>query len=458
MQKEHPDIARWKKLAEQSLEWGPSLDWNDYDFERLSERIFARTDVRLSISTLKRIWGKVRYESSPNTATLNALARFLECEDWRDFQQKNTRPPTAQAEGAPPPSTEIPPAARPAATLGLHRESRRRRKNFRAPVLILAVAILISLSLVFLSGKRDGRKEKPLTTELAGITTSPAPPDSKTIKFESRKASDDLPNSVVFEYDASAFHSDHVYIQQNWDSARREKVPGDGHYHTSIYYRPGFFRAKLIVDGQIKKENDVFIRTKGWVGIIDVKPVPVYLNSAEIRQKAVLGVTGGTLIQKTGASIFQDQWTSFSNVREFKGLDSTDFTMAITLRNSSSREQAPCRRINIYILGTQSAIIIPLADKGCISELKLLTGDGWISGKENDLSGFGCDFHSFQHLECQVKDQRLKILLHNKLILDTSEHQTIGAIIGIRIGFEGAGEMRDIRLDSHGIPIYQESF
>ena len=89
MQKENPYIILWRTEVEKNLQWGISEDWKDYDFDQLSNLIFDKTDVRLSVSTLKRVWGKVRYESSPNTATLNALARYLGYGDWRDYQHKN---------------------------------------------------------------------------------------------------------------------------------------------------------------------------------------------------------------------------------------------------------------------------------------------------------------------------------------------------------------------------------
>src|SRR5579863_4219167 len=89
MEKEKQLLVLCRGLIEKSLNWGDSGIWGNDDFERLSEKIFEKTRVQLSISTLKRIWGKVRYENFPTTATLNALAGFLGYESWREFRQKN---------------------------------------------------------------------------------------------------------------------------------------------------------------------------------------------------------------------------------------------------------------------------------------------------------------------------------------------------------------------------------
>ena len=69
-------LEHCKRLIGTSLGWGDAASWTNEDFDTLSDLIFDKTSVRLSVSTLKRIWGKVRYDSSPTTATLNALARY----------------------------------------------------------------------------------------------------------------------------------------------------------------------------------------------------------------------------------------------------------------------------------------------------------------------------------------------------------------------------------------------
>src|SRR5579872_6067278 len=94
-------LEQCKHLIEASLGWGNAASWTNEDFDTLSDRIFERTSVRLSVSTLKRIWGKVRYDSSPTTATLNALARYAGFEGWRDLIVAQTPVQHALANGAP---------------------------------------------------------------------------------------------------------------------------------------------------------------------------------------------------------------------------------------------------------------------------------------------------------------------------------------------------------------------
>jgi hypothetical protein len=82
-------IHQIKRLFEEKTGWGNSDLWNNQDFLELSVLILDQTGIALSHVTLKRIWGKVRYESLPHTRTLNTIVQFLGYRSWREFYVKN---------------------------------------------------------------------------------------------------------------------------------------------------------------------------------------------------------------------------------------------------------------------------------------------------------------------------------------------------------------------------------
>lgn len=90
-------IRQVKRLCEEQTGWGDSDLWNNQDFLELSQMIFHQTGIALSHSTLKRIWGKVRYESLPHTKTLNTIAQFLGYRNWREFRVRNSAAPEDQS-------------------------------------------------------------------------------------------------------------------------------------------------------------------------------------------------------------------------------------------------------------------------------------------------------------------------------------------------------------------------
>lgn len=426
MEKEKQLLILCRKLIEQSLNWGDSITWSNDDFEQLSEKIFEKTKVQLSISTLKRIWGKVRYENFPTTATLNALAGYVDYDSWRDFRQKNL---VNDAESSL--NTIVDDKI-----IKTHHQPR----QLVVPV-SLVIIILVAIGLTWLSLKKPTKSV-----------------DYTKVKFEATKVSDNLPNSVVFNYDVTGLNADSVFIQQSWDPKLTDKVAPNGKQHTSIYYEPGFFIAKLIADGEVVKQRPLFIKTQGWKGLIEKSSIPVYLSDKEIKGDGYMGISDSTLRQKNGSPVFSDSWTKFANVKEFKDIDAGDFIFETTLRNASSMEASVCRRMNVVLLGTGNAIIIPLADKGCISSINLLTGDIWISGKTHDLRAFGCDFTQFQNLKCIVQKHQFKIYLNNKLIIDMPQKHTLGEIVGIRFESEGAVQIKNVKLSSPGKGTYYDQF
>jgi hypothetical protein len=418
---EKPYIVLWRELAEQTLELEESANWGEYEFEKLSDLIFEKTNTRLSVSTLKRIWERVRYNSNPTTVTLNVLAQVTGFADWRAFKKhadkgKIISPVTTIAK----PST---------------------RNRILIP-LFLFLVVFAGFFWFILSPK---------------IKHSSSPTYAG-VSFQSRIVSNGLPNSVVFNYDASGYHSNNVSIQQSWDPKRREKVSGDAHQHTSIYYYPGYFNAKLVVDGDIKKTSSLFIQTKGWVGIVDKAPSPVYLDSSGIYLHGGLGIIGTSFSSIKGSPEFNDAWVNFYNFKDFGAISGDNFSFETTLRNTATANQSSCRRVSVEIIGTSNAIAIPLADKGCIAVLNISAGDLSINGKDHDWSALGCDFTSFQHLSFTVMNGQLSIELNNKKVLSIPMKQNIGKIVGIRIGFEGPGEIKDVKLSNSQKVFYQQSF
>jgi hypothetical protein len=413
-------LSHWRKLAESKLDWGNSAEWTDSDFEKLVEIVFDKTGTMFSVTTLKRVWGRVRYDSSPNAATLDALAKFIDFDNWRVFKNSLHQPERIGAVDRPP-----------------------HKKRFALVWKLALVAIVIGIVIAW--------AYKPDKQPIKVATNAP-------VKFGSRKVTDNLPNSVVFNYDASGLGVDSVTLQQSWDDSRNEKISAELKEHTSIYYYPGYFNAKLIANGKILKESPVFIKTKGWVGIIEKQPTPTYLNAAGMHLPGALGVNSKTLAKKIGATVFNGQLVSFSNVQEFKGLNGGDFTLETTLRNTSKADESSCRKVILYILGKQNTIIIPLADKGCISALNMYTSSEWINGKNRDLSAFGCDFSAFQHLKCSVKDMKLEVDLNGKQIFTAPITQTIGDIVGLSVGFEGAGEIKSVKLGNSTHTVLSDSF
>ena len=55
---EYDHVQRCINLIEEQLDWGDSKSWHNDVFIELSEKIQEQTQILLSSTTLKRVWGK----------------------------------------------------------------------------------------------------------------------------------------------------------------------------------------------------------------------------------------------------------------------------------------------------------------------------------------------------------------------------------------------------------------
>ncbi len=85
---------------EAQLAWGEGSTWTNKDFQELSERIFDHTRQQLSVTTLKRVWGRAERVANPSGATLDILAEFAGYGSWRAFRQQQSL--TLPQNGSPP--------------------------------------------------------------------------------------------------------------------------------------------------------------------------------------------------------------------------------------------------------------------------------------------------------------------------------------------------------------------
>ena len=395
------------RLIERKLNWRPAEEWRNYEFTELSEKILDATNVNLSATTLKRVFGKLKYESLPSSATLNALVAFLGYTSWMDFKSKRQlNRPTVEKKAA--------------------------RKKFLLqykvwPMTAVAVVIIVILAFTFLSGK----SVQPLKNE-------------REIVFTSKPLANGLPNSVVFNVDLKGNAPNKIVIQQSWDSTRTVTLQPGQKEATGIYYVPGYFRAKLILDGRIIKEHDLFIRSDNWMATIDHQPIPTYIKKNDLLLKDEMAVSENVL--KEIKTFTGPTWLTYHLVKPFGGLQSDNFTLESSLKNTFAEGPAVCKTAKIFVLCSKGAFIIPFTIPGCISDINLMANDHYLDGNSNDLSSFSADLSEWANVKVDVKNRLMRIFLNNKLIRQETYKEDAGEVVGIRVSFLGAGAVRNIKL------------
>ena len=419
-----------KSLIEGKLGWGGSENWSNQDFDQLSDKIYEVTGITLSQTTLKRIWGKVKYESAPAVTTLNTLAQFLGFEHWRDFRQKQISCSLI---------AEIPEKISEKQTLPAG------KKSFLYLPIAIGLTIIVFASWSFFSSKSSVKKiEMP-----AG-----------SYQFSSKKiVSSGVPNSVVFEYDATTSAVDSIFIQQSWDNHLRARVSKNQHLHTSIYYYPGFFNARLLVGDKIVKQHDVFIQTVGWLSLVEQEPVPIYFKKDENFENGKLEIPVTKLKSQNVEMKPVTPFVYYANIREFGDLKSDNFILETSVRNNFNEGSGICQKSEIRLLCEGSMVSIPLSAKGCISENNLFCLNHFIKGNENDLSGFGVDFKQFVKVRLEVSNSKAKFFIDDKLVYQMDGISMKSKIIGIVYRFQGTGSVDWVKLSKgDGNIVFDDEF
>lgn len=399
---EHKTVDKCLQQIEDKLGWGNSAKWHNEVFTELSEAIEKETHVLLSPTTLKRVWGRIDYKNVPSISTLNALAQFAGYHNWRDFKSNKTIRKVSWFD-------------------------RKIAPNMRIIVVSASVMTLVFISLF----------------SMIGIGNNNAAFDSSQIKFSSHQIAEGIPNSVVFDFDLKGVQSDSIHIQQFWDKTKTIKIKPEQKQATGIYYYPGYFRARLLIDGKRIKQHDLYIKSDGWLGTLDYSPVPKYVKELYLNpNKLSLPAHNINEIMQSDEPLI----SSFHFIEAFEKVSGDNFKLATEIKNAYRDKWAVCQHVSIVIMGTKSSLIIPFSIPGCVSEIGIMLSETFLSGKEHDLSGLGIPLEIPKTIRIEVVEKQLNVFAEDKKLFSKAYNESIGDLTGIRYRFLGAGEINSIKL------------
>jgi hypothetical protein len=398
------------KQIESKLGWGAQSEWTNYDFEKLSETISEETGVTLSLSTLKRLWGRVAYKNVPALNTLNTLARFAGYDDWRAFKQNGK---------APAPKFEVV-EKKPVITI-------EKTANKRQPLYwVLGIVPLIAAVYFLTSLKKH-------------VWT----PDEDDFAFSADKmVTAGLPNSVVFHYDATAAVSDSVYIVQTWDMRRKTLVPKNQHAHSAIYYYPGFFRTKLLADHKIMKTHDLLVGTEGWLSLVEQDPAPLYFKNEDFNRDDHLEIDRGTLEKYNLPLHPKPPQVRFFHMNEMGSLMSDNFEFETEIKNDFDEGSAACQFVQVLIQCKDDIISIPLSARACVGDLQVYACGKGLSSKDTDLSALGCNLREWNNLKVETRNKQMTIYVNDREACSFTFPNAATGIVGVQYRFNGPGAVK----------------
>lgn len=402
------------------------------ELEYIANLVEEKSKVKLSISTLKRLWrGEV--VQLPHPSTLDALVSVLDFRDWQDFKK--------QSVGA---LSSI------NATHVSETATHKNRRRVPIVVLLFVGSLILAGSFFVLQGfmKKRVTITKPVVFTADKTVTS------------------GVPNTVMFNYDLSGVTADSFFIQQSWNPRDKTEIDPAKSYYSSIYYTPGFHFARIMANDSILKFQSVHIKTDGWLPMIKRSlsdKVPIYLNPSNIVSEGKLQLTQKAL-SSANIDVSKDFFLRYYNIRDFDGITSDNFDLETRLKcdrllKAGGPRSVACPLMEIMLITEENVFFIPLTTKGCVSELDLLIGETYKSGKDNDLSAFGVDVFDWQTLRLKVENKNATIYLNNTAIHSLKFNDDFGNLKGIIYTFTGIGSVDFLHVrDVNGELVYGDEF
>ncbi len=393
------------------------------DLEWLADEIEEKSGIKLSLSTLKRIWKK-DYDQMPHPSTLQALVSIIGYKDWQAFKlaQSPSIASSISAKGN---------------AQGLFR---------RWMILPIGLALIL---LIWLIGIRSTQAVK-LKPQVKG-----------PVEFTGNKTvSQGVPNTVVFNYDLTHVVADSFFFQQSWNEMERVKLDPREHIYSNIYYYPGFHRAKLIANDSIISRFRVHITTDGWLPLLRysfLDNVPVYLKNERHIFDGALHVQREELVSSK-IDLNKAFLLSYFNVREFDSVYSDQFSLDTRIK-SDSFSTAPCPGFDLTMIFEEHIFYVRMMGRGCEIENAVKMGEVSQDGRKSDLRALGRDLYQWQHLQIQVQNKLATIFLDEKPVHSVQFKNDFGKLVGLAYHFTGTGAIDFVKLkNGKNKLVYDETF
>lgn len=392
----HQPISSLLLAIEKKLNLGSGKDWPNQYFQKLSEQIFSETDVLISPSTLKRLFGKVQTteDYQPQQDTKDALARFAGYKNWNDFNQKAKENTT------------------------------KRKLLWYLSALGLVMAIVAMTIFYF-------RKN-----------------DETEFSYSFNHLVSDFPSTTILKYHIK--HRGQVILdnKNTFDLLQSDSV-------FSMYFKlPAYLRYQIVENKIPLLDTNLLIKSKGTWGhyfypnLAEYNPLnilPAFIRTSDIYFTDKPNMTT-SFVHKMGLDTNKLYWTEHRLVTDSIA-DGDNFELAIRWRNRSSISTVQCNHAVLCLAGAKGNIKLHFVKPGCAQFISLELSENTWKGNKKNLSAFEHYFKDFETVYLKNQNKTLEVKLGGKVVLTNIYKQKIGVIKGIYILFSGTGEVENLEIN-----------
>lgn len=392
------------------------------DFEHISIELQKKSGIVISGITIKRL-ANGSFSRMPQIATLNAIANYFDFKTWQEYKASISRNEKNIDQ--------------------LEKTLPKKKKKLVLPGILGLVLLAFVLSdLYFLPAKwQNNGFEKA--------------------SFSARKTTgNDIPNTVVFNYNIDDVQADSFFIQQSWDKNRRVRIYKNTHTLTDIYYEPGYHIAKLMANDSIINAVPVSIPTNGWFFYANENKIRYqteYIKAERPIDNGVLALSPLDLI-KNRVAPEKGKIYLYSYFPEKLGVSSENFSLNTRIRMKEISNNF-CPYIAIEVYAQRYFILIKSTPKGCAAEALMYLGEKKISGKDTNLAPISFDVTQWTDIDLTVKNKQVTIKINGKESFSSGYKNDTKLITGLSFISNGLCEVDNVELKGlDGKVVYKNDF
>jgi len=411
------------------------------DFEYIGSEIAKKAGILISSTTIKRL-SNGEFSRLPQIATLNAIANYLGFATWHQYKLSKDKTEVAvdnKTEVAADSNNDVAESNNNEALPLVGGKKRELSAQFKWGLLALPIFILCYFLFSY--------KKKNFSFE-------------KAVFSYHKNTSNEIPNTVVFNYNVDDVTGDSFFIQQSWDKNRRVRVYKNKYTFTDIYYEPGYHIAKLIANDSIIKAVEINIPTDKWFFYAkdnSPKYIPEYIKTDGPIENGKLSLRKEDIL-KNKIDIDKEKEYTYCYFPSKLEVSSENFTFKTRIRTKELRNNF-CPFIEIEIFCQRYYMILNSTNKGCASEAHLQFGEKVINGKECDLASIAFDVSQWTDIEFNVKNKQVVIKINGNQVFSTTYRKPTKLIAGLAFISNGLCEIDHVELvGSDGKVVYKNEF
>ncbi len=403
------------KRIEEKTGWKPISEWTDHDFKLLKNQIYECSNISISTHTLKRLFGKIKYKDNytPQHATKDALATFLDYGSWEEFVRSS--PDEIRAFTEQNGNQELKTV-----------EKKKTGRSMKQVYWLVSAAVLVIAATVVILVLAGNRK---------------IPPFSFTIK----NAEDSLPHTVRFTYDVTGIRSDQAFIEFDFTHPilGNEFILADNKnsFVNHTYQVPGVYHPRLMLGNMALDSLVVVTESEGWVSFYQkhTETDRYWLDNMFINLKfdGFLTFSRPDIVRQ-GLDTTGIYYTTHRNIRDY-GLPGDNFKLETRFVNSPESGGISCFDASFTVVCEHSDSYIRMMEENCSQFCRLKFGEKYYDGVTSDLSFLARDLTRWNLLRIEVIDKQAAVYFNDELIHEEAFTQEPGKIKGLNIRFKGSG-------------------